>query len=97
MVMEVLTERENEFQSKTRGHVKERVIAFADREKFLGQQCFNTYDYVLTQDEERSFPPGSLDGKMLEVGINDMRTWQNRVQFRGKLGAVVTNGKAVVK
>jgi hypothetical protein len=94
LVMEVLTERENEFNSKSRGHVKERVITFMDKEKHLGHQCYNTFDYVLSDEESRAYAPGGLDAKQVEVGISDVRFWQGRIQFRGKLGSVL-NGKAV--
>lgn len=93
VTMLVTMERPNSYDGK-KGHVDQRIIALQDAERYNGKQCPDTFDYVLTKEEEAQFPVDSLSLKKVTIGVDKFEVWQNRGRFRGLIGEV--DGKPVV-
>ena len=76
--------RPNSYVGK-KGLVSETIITCLDQDKFEGQKMLETFDYVLAPEELVAYPGDSLDGKVVEIGVSELKPWNGRNRARGKL------------
>ena len=82
----MITDKPNTYTGK-RGLVSERILSFADGERFEDQKLSNMIDYIMTTEEQASIPRQAMEGQMVSFGVGEMIFAAGRYKIRGKISA----------